>query len=461
MTEPIEKAKKKGKKAPREREPGAIVMARAHQEALQQECPDMDKAKRTVGAEAKIPVCSSDGDYEQHAQLGTTAGAVGSRHFPQPGEDPASIKSLGTPPGNPFGRAIQFMAEQGKGAAGWAVSAGQRAAAGNPASVPDFNAERASRNDGRIAVGARDLMQQPQTVFSAVLSRLTANPYHALGQTGFSSDFSFTDRPVQAPGDQVRINAFDAAASAGSMTGMNGGDVLDSVDYRPQVRTEYHQHRDSATPPNGTHSLGNPESHAVSNKSRFEIIRDEDEEAGSGVTIFARSDLRQVAVSPAHGGCGGTHARPEVNGFPVAIWGLDCDRCESYLSGANRPKVLKNFPGDLNKGIAPKQERVLDGDPLWSTSRDTIPLTPDEARDDAFLRTTAQHQINAMNALSSAITAGLKIPPEMMQLLRKSLPSGMIPGTMLCASGHDNTPGARYCQQCGIRMADQAELEAA
>lgn len=181
---------------------------------------------------------------------------------------------LGTPPVETGAHAAargytesmnQAKPDVDKGAADMALSAEQRAARGNSANVPDFNRERASRNDQRVAVGAPDLKQQPPTVFSAILSRLHANPYSAVGQVGFGGPFSATDRPAQAPGDAVTVAGYDAAASCGSLTGLDGGDCLDSVDYRPQVRTEYHI-APTGSGTNGSHSLHGVESNAVANK---------------------------------------------------------------------------------------------------------------------------------------------------------------------------------------------------
>ena len=71
------------------------------------------------------------------------------------------------------------------------------------------------------------------------------------------------------------------------------------------------------------------------------------------MTIYARSDIASVGVSPEHGGCGRTHTRPVVNGEPVAVFALDCPQCESHLSK----------------------------DSLWSRYPSEIPETPDEARE--------------------------------------------------------------------------------
>lgn len=143
----------------------------------------------------------------------------------------------------------------------------ERARGGNPASVEDFNTQRTG-NSRRVAVGARDLQQQPATVFQGVLASLRSNPYNFTGGTGFGGAFSGTDRPAEAPGDQVQVRGFDPAGSAGSYAGMQ------PVDIAPRGDDGYHQHRNSGTAPNGTHSLSNVTSHAVSNKSRLDIMKE-------------------------------------------------------------------------------------------------------------------------------------------------------------------------------------------
>jgi ribosomal protein S27AE len=96
-------------------------------------------------------------------------------------------------------------------------------------------------------------------------------------------------------------------------------------------------------------------------------------------------------------------------------------------------------------------------EPGWGTTPETVPLTPDEERADSHYRETAQSQISAMNALGIAISNGLQIPPEMMYLLRKQLPADMIiPGTKVCAGGHDAPAGSQFCPECGVSMAARA-----
>lgn len=193
--------------------------------------PDETKAKRTFGAEARIPVSSTDQDHEHAAQLAARAGDAGSIHVPVEGEDPSAVKTLGTPPANPHRYALAYAEEQ--------------AAKGAPCRVD----------------------QQPARAFGSILASLRANPYHYLGQAGFNGTFAGTDNPVEAPGDQVQVRGFDAAGAAGGCHGMMPVDIAP----RQPVR-EYRSAPIGAN--NGSHSLSNPESHAVSNKSQRDIMKE-------------------------------------------------------------------------------------------------------------------------------------------------------------------------------------------
>ena len=183
---------------------------------------------------------------------------------------PDETKSmLGEPPANPLRYALAYAQEQAaKGAADMAGPA-ERARGGNPVSVQDYNSQRAG-SSRRVAAGHQDLQQQPATVFQGVLASLRANPYNFVGGTGFNGVFGATDRPVEAPGDQVQVRGFDAAGSAGSYAGMQ------PVDIAPRGDDGYHQHRDSAAAPNGSHNLGNVTSRAVASKAsdRLQVMKD-------------------------------------------------------------------------------------------------------------------------------------------------------------------------------------------
>lgn len=85
------------------------------------------------------------------------------------------------------------------------------------------------------------------------------------------------------------------------------------------------------------------------------------------MTVWARSDLASITVSPAHGGCGAVHTRPAPGGNPVPVWDLTCNGgCEDHLRG----------------------------DSLWGVSPETIPETPDEiaARESNEKRTQRDQQ---------------------------------------------------------------------
>lgn len=174
------------------------------------------------------------------------------------------------------------------------------------------------------------------------------------------------------------------------------------------------------------------------------------------MTLYARSDLMSVWVPPAEGGCGATHSRPVTRGVPSKSWQLDCPPCEGHLRGAGKPQVLKFTPGDAKAGILPKQERVAASDPHWSSTPDSVPLTPDEQSTNATRRERGSQQIQMIQALAALRATGIDVPPEAMWLLESELPSGVLKGTMVCANGHDNTSGVKFCAECGISMAAKA-----
>jgi hypothetical protein len=92
--------------------------------------------------------------------------------------------------------------------------------------------------------------------FSDVIARLrTAPPEDA-------------SRAITYTAGEVALNLFNARGQAGSYPGMQ------PVGHAPQ-RPDYGPARNSATPPNGTHGLADPQSHAVANKglSDLEIMK--------------------------------------------------------------------------------------------------------------------------------------------------------------------------------------------
>ena len=176
------------------------------------------------------------------------------------------------------------------------------------------------------------------------------------------------------------------------------------------------------------------------------------------MTLYARSDVASITVPVASGGCSRTHSRPVINGAPAKVFKLDCpDHCEPYLRGDRRQKKLV-YQLDSKTGQAVRQERVADADPMFSSTPDTIPLTPDEERTNATRTERGRMQIEMIQALAAMRAAGIQVPAEAMWLLEREIPEGVLKGTVVCADGHDNAAGTKFCSECGISMAARAAI---
>ena len=141
------------------------------------------------------------------------------------------------------------------------------------------------------------------------------------------------------------------------------------------------------------------------------------------MSVFARSDLAAVTVSPAHGGCGRSHVRPAPGGNPVAIWELKCDGgCEDHLRK----------------------------DPHWATTVSEIPETHDEVKVREDYEKRGAKDKDAVLAAALAKLAGVELPES---LTRMSGGAPLhIPGTMECPLGHAQAAGAKFCAECGSPM---------
>lgn len=169
------------------------------------------------------------------------------------------------------------------------------------------------------------------------------------------------------------------------------------------------------------------------------------------MTLYARSDVMSVSIPATSGGCNSQHTRPVVKGAPAKVWGLACAPCEAYLRGDGRQKKLV-YQIDKNTGQSVRQERVPDGSDQWSSTPDTIPLTPDEERTNTTREARGQMQIQMIQALAAMRATGIQVPPEAMWLLEREIPEGVLKGTVLCANSHDNPAGVKFCGECGISM---------
>ena len=176
------------------------------------------------------------------------------------------------------------------------------------------------------------------------------------------------------------------------------------------------------------------------------------------MSLFARSDVAGITVPVGSGGCGNTHSRPVIKGAPAKVFELNCPPCESYLRGDRKPKVLK-YQTNPKTGQVTHQDRVADADPMWSSTPDTVPLTPDETRTNEVRSERGRMQIEMLQALAALRSTGVDVPPEAMWLLERELPAGVLKGTVVCVNGHDVPTGSKFCPDCGASMAARAAVE--
>jgi hypothetical protein len=139
--------------------------------------------------------------------------------------------------------------------------------------------------------------------------------------------------------------------------------------------------------------------------------------------MYAATSIAYTCISKAHGGCGEPHSRPVENGAPAKIWALNCpDGCENFLRE----------------------------DPMWSSTLSELPETYDEklSRED-FQRRGAIDRDQVM-ALAMAKLAGVELPDTMRRPISGLAPHvPVITGEIVCADGHPNEAGSKFCGECG------------
>ncbi len=145
------------------------------------------------------------------------------------------------------------------------------------------------------------------------------------------------------------------------------------------------------------------------------------------MTLYARSDLTLVALSPAHGGCGAPHARPVTHGAPAATWALDCPACEQHLRS----------------------------DPHWAVMPSEVPETPDEVkiREDAEKRGQRDTQDQMRSAILSLAESHEKLPAQLVDAFAAvGAYLGGRAESVSCPQGHQQTVTAKFCGECGTPM---------
>jgi hypothetical protein len=174
------------------------------------------------------------------------------------------------------------------------------------------------------------------------------------------------------------------------------------------------------------------------------------------LSLYARSDVCAISV-PLPAGCGATHTRPVTHGAPAKVFKLECEPCEAFLRGDHRPKILK-YDLDPKTRTVIGQSRVADADPMWSSTPDTTPLTPDEERTNSVRTERGAQQIQMIQALAALRATGIEVPPEALWLLERELPAGVLKGVVVCVNGHDVPSGNQFCGSCGASMSVRAAV---
>jgi hypothetical protein len=146
--------------------------------------------------------------------------------------------------------------------------------------------------------------------------------------------------------------------------------------------------------------------------------------------MYARSDVMSVSVPVTSGGCGKSHNRPVRNGVSDRDFRLDCPGCENFLKGGGKT-ILKQTPGDKENGIPAVQERVADGDPLWATTAESIPETPDEKKYTSRRNKLGAEELEWVRAVAAARQAGIEIPEAAREMLQRRLPGFVIQGEVV------------------------------
>jgi hypothetical protein len=185
------------------------------------------------------------------------------------------------------------------------------------------------------------------------------------------------------------------------------------------------------------------------------------------MSLFARADLMSVAIPATSGGCGAVHTRPVTHGAPAASWELKCPECTSYLRGDRKPKVIRVIPGDKDSGIPSRMEHVADADPHWSSTREGAPLTPDEQHIFKLRSEQGKQQLDMLQtyaALSNVPGLDLKNFAEAKWILDRTIDPLKRPtlnGIVVCADGHENPAGMKFCGECAMPMTIRPAIEPA
>jgi hypothetical protein len=161
------------------------------------------------------------------------------------------------------------------------------------------------------------------------------------------------------------------------------------------------------------------------------------------MSAFTRSDVQSITIPSTSGGCGQCHSRDGAR-----IFKLDCPQCSAVVLGHNRPKVWK---WSAERGYSAGHTDTWSE---WSATLQDIPLTPDEAVERDRTRSTGQTELERLQAMAIAAQLGIPVPQALATSLGgvRALEELRSDPQVICAGGHANRPGARFCDLCGVSM---------
>jgi len=175
--------------------------------------------------------------------------------------------------------------------------------------------------------------------------------------------------------------------------------------------------------------------------------------------MYGRSDISSIAIPPPDG-CGAQHTKEVTRGVPAKHIKVDCGPCEAFLSGARKPRILK-YHIDAKTGQAAQQERVADADPMWSSTLDTVPLSPDQEKTYHLRIERGEQQLRALESIAALSKAGIDFGSRedvLFYLREQELPENLLQGELECANGHEVPAGNKHCGECGVSMATRGAI---
>lgn len=177
------------------------------------------------------------------------------------------------------------------------------------------------------------------------------------------------------------------------------------------------------------------------------------------MAMYGRSDISSISIPPPDG-CGALHVKKVTRGVPAKHIRIDCEPCEAYLSGARKPRILR-YHIDAKTGQTGSQERVADADPMWSSSPDAVPLTPDQEKTYHLRIERGEQQLRALESIATLSKAGVDFQSRqdvLFYLREQELPENLLQGTLECANGHAADAGVKFCPECGVSMAARGAI---